>query len=326
MTLTQLETFVLVARLGSVKAAARSLGVSEPAVSSALGALRQQLGDNLVERTARGMELTPAGRRLVPIASQMVGLAVEAEAAIRQAQGAPETLRVVGTSDVAESVAPALVAAFTSKSKAVEASLGVAATEDMAALLQERLADVAIGPALAGTDFPRLECSPLFRFRLIFVAAPDHRLAQRVAGAEPTIDPRTLARETWLVGPDASDERSPVRNLLDRLRVPEERISMFPSHAAAVTAAEQHQGIAPAVAHVVQDDLQRKGLVPLPVRGTPVELLWHVTMLAPDRRSNAATAFHRFVATPAATYAMHTPLRGVPPSRFRPPVYVTLWS
>lgn len=322
MTLTQLETFVLVARLGSVKAAARSLGVSEPAVSSALAALRQQLGDNLVERTTQGMELTPGGRRLVPIASQMVGLAVEAEAAIRQAQGAPETLRVVGTSEVAESVAPALVAAFAQKSKAVDVSLGIAVTEDMAALLQERLADVAIGPALASEGFPRLECSPLFRFRLIFVAAPGHHLA----GGEAPLDPRVLAHETWLVGPDASDERSPVRHLLDRLRVPEERIRLFPSHAAALTAAEQRQGIAPAIAHVVLDDPARRGLVPLPVRGTPVELLWHVTMLAPDRRSSAAAAFHRFVGTPAATHAMHTPLRGVPPSRFRPPVYVTLWS
>ena len=52
MTLTQLEAFVLVARLGSVKAAAAALGVSEPAVSSALAALRQHLGDPLVSRTA----------------------------------------------------------------------------------------------------------------------------------------------------------------------------------------------------------------------------------------------------------------------------------
>ena len=40
MTLTQLSAFVLVARLGSVKAAANALGVSEPAVSQALAALR----------------------------------------------------------------------------------------------------------------------------------------------------------------------------------------------------------------------------------------------------------------------------------------------
>ncbi len=322
MTLTQLETFVLVARLGSVKAAARSLGVSEPAVSSALAALRQQLDDPLVERTANGMELTPGGRRLVPIASQMVGLAVEAEAAIRQARGAPETLRVVATSEVAESVAPALVAAFAGRSKAVDVSLGVCVTEDIAAVLQERLADVAIGPALAGDGFPRLDCSPLFRFRLIFVAAPVHRLV----GTAPPIDPRSLLHETWLVGPDAADPRSPVRQLLDKVGVPEDRVRVFPSHAAALTAAEQNQGVAPAVAHVVLDDPERKGLVPLPVRGTPLDLLWHVTMLAPDRRTGAAAAFHRFVGTPAATHAMHTPVRGVPPSRFRPPVYVTLWS
>lgn len=321
MTLTQLEAFVLVARLGTVKAAARSLGVSEPAVSGALASLRAQLGDPLVERTPHGMELTPGGRRLVPIASQMVGLAVEAEAAIRQARGAPETLRIVATSEVAESVAPALVAAFTAKAKAVDVSLGVCATDDMAAVLQERLADVAIGPTMSSDGYPLLECSPLFRYRLIFVAAPAHHLA-----GVASIEPRALAQETWLVGPDAGDARSSVHRLLERVNVPEDRIRMFPSHAAALTAAEQQHGIAPVVAHVVLDDPHRIGLVPLSVRGTPVDLLWHVTMLAPDRRSLAAAAFHRFVGTPAATHAMHTPLRGVPPRQFRPPVYVTIWN
>ncbi|GAC1309661.1 MAG: LysR family transcriptional regulator [Acidimicrobiales bacterium] len=321
MTLTQLEAFVLVARLGSVKAAARSLGVSEPAVSSALASLRTQLGDNLVERTATGMELTLGGRRLVPIASQMVGLAVEAEAAIRQAKGAPETLRVVATSEVAETVGPSLIAAFSAKAKSVEVTIGRCSSEDMAAVLQERLADVAIGPALAGDGFPRLETHPLFRYRMIFVAGPDHHLAGATA-----IEPRAVAAETWLVGPDAGDAGSPVGTLLERLKVPEERVRVFPSHAAALTAAGQHQGIAPAVAHVVLDDPERTGLVQLAVRGTPIELLWHITMLAPDRRSPASAAFHRFVGTPAATHAMHAPLRGVPPSQFRPPVYVTIWN
>ena len=85
MTLTQLEAFVLVARLGSVKAAAAALGVSEPAVSSALAALRQHLGDPLVSRTPHGMELSAGGQRMVGIASQMVNLAADAHAAIRRA-------------------------------------------------------------------------------------------------------------------------------------------------------------------------------------------------------------------------------------------------
>ncbi len=60
MTLGQLSAFVLVARLGSVTGAARALGVSEPAVSQALAALRQHHGDRLLVRSAQGMTLTPA--------------------------------------------------------------------------------------------------------------------------------------------------------------------------------------------------------------------------------------------------------------------------
>ena len=74
MTLTQLNAFVLVARLGSVRAAAAALGVSESAVSQALTALRQDLGDQLITRSQVGMTLTPGGTRLLGTASQIVVL------------------------------------------------------------------------------------------------------------------------------------------------------------------------------------------------------------------------------------------------------------
>ena len=62
MTLAQLQSFVLVARLGSVKAAAAELEVTEPAVSVAVAALRKELGDELFVREGRGIALTPGGR------------------------------------------------------------------------------------------------------------------------------------------------------------------------------------------------------------------------------------------------------------------------
>src|SRR6266568_9632089 len=104
MTLTQLNAFVLVARLGSVTAAANALGVSESAVSQALSALRLHLGDQLVTRGPVGMTLTAGGSRLLATASQIVVLGAEAHAAVRAAQGAPEQLRVVATPTVAEFV------------------------------------------------------------------------------------------------------------------------------------------------------------------------------------------------------------------------------
>src|SRR4051794_41905221 len=68
MTLAQLQSFVLVARHGSVKAAAAELQVTEPAVSVAVGALRKELGDQLFIREGRGIALTAGGRRLAALA------------------------------------------------------------------------------------------------------------------------------------------------------------------------------------------------------------------------------------------------------------------
>jgi len=197
----------------------------------------------------------------------------------------------------------------------------VASTEEMPAVLQERLADVALGPRLAGEGALGLESIPLLRYRLMIVAAPSHRLAE-----SSQVPVRALVGETWLVDPEATDVASPVARMLHQLDVAERDVRVFASQAAAWDAAEQGQGVAPAVAHLVASEIDRGSLVGLDIEGMPVQLMWHATMLSPDRRSAAAANLRQFMATPDATHAMHAPSRGVPPSRFRPPVYVTLWS
>src|SRR4051795_9074126 len=74
MTFTQLRTFALVAELGSLRAAAAALGVSEPAVSAAVAALRGDLGDPLFVRSGSGIVLTPGGRALAGRARELVRL------------------------------------------------------------------------------------------------------------------------------------------------------------------------------------------------------------------------------------------------------------
>ncbi|MCU1502506.1 MAG: transcriptional regulator, LysR family [Ilumatobacteraceae bacterium] len=321
VTLTQLEAFVLVARLGSVKAAAQALNVSEPAVSGALAALRQHLGDPLVTRTSAGMTLTGGGQRLVGIASRMINLAAEAEVVVRQEAGAPERLRVVATSTAAEFAVPPLLDALSARVGQIESSVGVATTSEMAALLQERLADVAIGPKLTGENAAGLLSEPMFRYRLVVVAAPTHRLA-RARG----INFRDLAHDDWFVDPAGADSSAEVGALLERLRVPATRIRVFPSQTAALAAAADGDGVAPAISHLVQRDIDHGRLVALDVTGTPIDLLWYVSMLAGARRVPSATALRRFLSTPEAMQAMHRSDGGIPASRFRPPVYVTIWS
>jgi DNA-binding transcriptional LysR family regulator len=315
MTLTQLNAFVLVARLGSVTAAANALGVSEPAVSQALTALRQHLGDQLVSRGPAGMTLTAGGSRLLASASQIVVLGAEAHAAVRAAQGAPEQLRVVATSTIAEFVVNPLTEAFTRRfAGSIEVSAGVAVTKEMAVLVANRLADVAIGPNVARDPALPVVSEPIFRYRLVVVAARQSRLQGNAS------------QWRWLVDPSGTDPDSDTGMLLARLRIPDKRIGVFPNQTAAWAAAADGAGVAPAVEHLVTQQLRRGELSLVELPGSPVDACWHATVLERQHRSAAASSLRRFLGTPEAMHLMRSPAAGVPPSRFRPPVYVTIWS
>ncbi|GAA1390613.1 LysR family transcriptional regulator [Pseudonocardia kongjuensis] len=315
MTLTQLSAFVLVARLGSVKAAADALSVSEPAVSQAIAALRKYLGDPLLTRGGTGMVMTAGGNRLLTIAAQMVALGAEAEAAVRSANGAPEPLRLIGSNTVVEFAGGPLADAFGARSSGtVEVSVGVAVTSEMAALVSQRLADAAIGPDLSGQRGIPLVSEPVFRSRMVVLGAP---------GARFRGSPRQWP---WLVDADATDPGSDVARLLRGLGVPESRMRVFPHQTAAWDAAAGGAGVTPSLAHLAVHRTRRRELVPLDVPGTPMEVVWFVTMLPIDRRSAGAGSLRNFLSTPEAMRLLREPGAGVSPSRFRPPVYVTIWN
>jgi molybdate transport repressor ModE-like protein len=310
VTLTQLSAFVLVARLGSVTAAARALDVSEPAVSQALSALRHQFADPLIERGPGGMALTPGGARLLPIASQMVTLGADADAAVRAAKGAATQLRVLGTGTLVEFVLPALADAFAERSQSrIDTTFGVAGEAEMPVLLANRMADVALGPDLSGERSVELCSEPVFRARMVLVGAPT------VHGC------RTL-----LVDSSATEPDSGTRRLLDALRVTEDRVRVFPNQTAAWAAAAAGAGLAPAVEHLVAGRVRRGELRVVPTAVTPMQSSWCVSSLQPERRSAAVDAFLHFLHTAPAMRVMREPGAGVRPSRFRPPVYVTIWS
>jgi DNA-binding transcriptional LysR family regulator len=319
MTFGQLKAFATVARLGSVKAAAHSLGVSEPAVSGAIAALRRDFHDELFVRAGGGIALTAGGTRLATAAAEIIGLADRARRSVGEAQGAAELVRVAATSDVSEFVAAPVLDAFLRRSAGTEVSVQVEPEAYFGGLLEDRLVDVTLGPRLDAAI--GIESVPFLRYRLVVVAPPAHRLAQR-----RDVPPPALAGEQWLVGPSGAGRDSPVGEFLAAARLGAERVRAFPTYAAAAAAAAAGDGVMLAVAHTVLPDLRRGTLARLDVRGTPVERLWHASALGPERRSPSAHKLLRFVTTPEATQAMLARAHGVPASRFRSPTYTTLWS
>lgn len=65
MNLKQLQTFVLVADLGSLSRAATAMDMAPSLVSRQIGQLEGEWGDRLFERTGRGMALSDFGRRML---------------------------------------------------------------------------------------------------------------------------------------------------------------------------------------------------------------------------------------------------------------------
>ncbi len=71
MEWSDVRTFLTVARSGSLRSAARELGVSQPTVGRRLQALEASLGLPLFERRRDGHRLTSAGAELLPAAEAM---------------------------------------------------------------------------------------------------------------------------------------------------------------------------------------------------------------------------------------------------------------
>jgi DNA-binding transcriptional LysR family regulator len=316
LTLSQLRSFLTVARLGSVKAAARALEVSEPAVSGAVGALRRELGDPLYARRGGVIELTAGGRRLASAAVEILALADDARAAVREAGTSPSRLRVAVTATVGELAAQPLLDAFARRHPEIEISLKVARGREFAALLVEGHADVTLGPHIRHEGPPAIESDPFLRYNLVVVAAPGHALAGSRAVA-----PAALVGTPWLLGPSGTDPSTATGAFLARQSIAPQRSRTFPNIAAALAQVTAGRGVTLAVAHTVRDELERGALVVLDVRDTPLQGLWHASVLGADRRTAPADALRRFITMPEATRAMLARARGVPDERSRPAIH-----
>ena len=66
------QSFLAVAETGSLSAAARELGRSQPTLGRQVQALETDLGVSLFDRHARGLKLSAAGQQLLPMAQQML--------------------------------------------------------------------------------------------------------------------------------------------------------------------------------------------------------------------------------------------------------------
>jgi DNA-binding transcriptional LysR family regulator len=326
MTLSQLRTFALVARLGSLHAAATVLGVSEPAVSAALAALRQDLGDPLFTRVAGGISLTPGGHALAQYAQDIVGLADQARWEVSHAKTDTGLLKIAATAPFAEHAAGRLLDLFTKRVPGASVDVVVESAEDLASLLLERAYDIALGarpPGPPGTTGPdvRLDSVPFLRYQRVFVAAAGYPLNRRPA----PVPPAQLLGRPWFAGPAGIQAGTEEGRWLASMGIAPDIIRLS-SETEALAAVRAGEGIMLAMGHIVRAEIQSGALVRLPVVGTPIPGLWWASTLDNGRTTTMARTLQRFITTADATAAMMAPggSRGL--ERRGSKVHVALWS
>ena len=179
MNSARLRAFHAAATEGSFTAAARRLGISQPAVTVQVKALEAQYGVRLFERRGRGIALTDLGRTLLTLTRRLHELETEVEGLLgarRDLVAGDLRLAADGPYHVID-----LLAAVRARYPALEVSVEVGNSEDVLASLIDWRADVAVlGRPVEG---PHLDAVEIGRHEVVLMVPADHPFA--AAGAVP---------------------------------------------------------------------------------------------------------------------------------------------
>ncbi|WP_291588291.1 LysR substrate-binding domain-containing protein [Comamonas sp. UBA7528] len=174
MSNARYRTFVAVAHHGSLSAAARALGVSQPTVSTQIAALERQSQVELFHRQGYRMALTTAGSKLLSLAQRLLALESEAAFFLRDSgklhQGELK-LGAVGPFHVIE-----MVAAYRARYPGMQLSIRMGNSQQVLHDLAHYSTDVAV---LAGLyERPELLAREYARHAIILFAHVEHPLAR----------------------------------------------------------------------------------------------------------------------------------------------------
>lgn len=164
-----LKTFLAVAATRSVTRAAEAVHLAQSSVSDQIQSLEAELGATLFTRSRTGLELTPAGLALKPVAEELLRLDGEARAAVQAAAGTSGQVTIGALETIASARLAPWLPSFQASHPDITVRLHVAGSGALLRLLEACEIDAA------------------FCFDARRASAPDDRLLRRTIAAEPLV-------------------------------------------------------------------------------------------------------------------------------------------
>ncbi|PWK84364.1 LysR substrate-binding domain-containing protein [Fulvimonas soli] len=198
----QLDVFVQTALLGSVRAAAERVHLTQPAASMALAELERQLGAPLFDRARGRLRLNARGRELLPRAQELLERHAEfGRLGTARAEALGGELRLGASNTVGNYRVGELLGGFVRAHPHVSVRLRVANTAEIAAAMLDHALE--LGCVEGPVAHPALEVRPWRDDALVVCAPPDHPLVRRRG-----LKPADFAGARWVLREPGSATRS----------------------------------------------------------------------------------------------------------------------
>lgn len=270
LNLKQLETFVLVADLGSFRSAAERLSTTQPNVSSRIAALETSLNTVLMERDPGSVRLTTKGHELLGYARNVLSSVDELVEAANGEAAFDGAVRL----GVNEMVVHTWLRDFMKAFKARFPNVVIELSVDLSSKLESDLAERKIDLAFQSGPFARKASGEycLGVYPIIWVASPSIDLPNAKRLDSKRLDPKDLSRFPILT--HARRTRPYEAVAAHFAQWPKLRTRLVPSSnlAACLQMTTDGYGVAALLAPMVEDEIANGQLIQLDYPWVPEPL------------------------------------------------------
>ena len=236
-----------VADKGSIRAAAESLAITQPALSRSIRAMEEELGVKLVDRGPRGAELTPVGTRLLKYSRIIDANLALAEKELRGFRDSRSRIEQItfGMSWLTEAlIAGPLIERVLRTRPGIRLATSVGDYESLAPKLMSGRLDFFIGPPPMEGQVAGITTQPLREFPAVAVARGGHPLTERAevtigdlvgaqwilpaAGTVPRITYDNYFLRHGVAAPEAMFEVQPLSPVIRKLILESDLVTILP--------------------------------------------------------------------------------------------------
>ena len=192
MDFGQIDAFVQVAKHQSFSRAAEVLQLTQPSITARIQGLERELGEELFERSGRGVKLTDGGHVFLPYVERILQTLREGRDAVEDVRNVQlGSLRLGSALTISTYVLPKMLHDFCQRYSGVEVIVRTGRSEQVLNMLLSDEVQVALVRAI---NNPELESIHLYDDEIALVAYPGHAFAVsgRATIAEAAAEPIVL--------------------------------------------------------------------------------------------------------------------------------------